>query len=648
MRSVQSKSIPQNKVTRQRPVWKDVTPLNGHKVGNNEKHDTKLWKMVYLYILVCILFAALFVGIVNLQVVQGREQSERSQHNRLDEQEVQPDRGVIYDRNGEKIATNVPSFNVILDPREVDEGRLSALWELLGELLETEPKRLEELYTEALSLDPLIRRIVLDHDVNRDQVLQIRSHADELSGVEIEYSSKRDYIGGDMFSHIIGYTGDATEIQIDKNDDLVLGDVVGQDGIEYRYDKRLRGTKGYKIIELDAAQNLITEYVNEGTAPIPGDSVYLSIDAQAQREMSRILTQGVETYDAIGGAAVVEDVRTGEIIAAVSIPTYDNNLFVGGISEEDYGSLVSDEEGVPLFNRVISAQIPPGSMFKTIVASAALQEGAITKDTVYNSTGVMYLGEGNSYPFQEYHQHAYGPLNLIGGIAKSSNIYFCNTMLELGIDNFVPYAEFFGIGSETGIDIPGEASGRVPSPENKIALAETSPWLDPIWYPEGDSCNSAIGQGITMVTPIQVANWAAVIANGGKVLQPHFTHAWESAATGEKELVETKVVREGKVDDANLALVREGMRNSASGPLSVIVPFRNTKIPVAGKTGTAEFGIKDEKGYYTKTHAWVMGFFPYDEPQYSFVFFLEGGGESNNSAQLAAEFVNWWADHSSK
>ena len=198
------------------------------------------------------------------------------------------------------------------------------------------------------------------------------------------------------------------------------------------------------------------------------------------------------------------------------------------------------------------------------------------------------------------------------------------------------------------IDIPGEASGRVPSPENKIALAETSPWLDPIWYPEGDSCNSAIGQGITMVTPIQVANWAAVIANGGKVLQPHFTHAWESAATGEKELVETKVVREGKVDDANLALVREGMRNSASGPLSVIVPFRNTKIPVAGKTGTAEFGIKDEKGYYTKTHAWVMGFFPYDEPQYSFVFFLEGGGESNNSAQLAAEFVNWWADHSSK
>jgi penicillin-binding protein 2 len=633
---------------KQRMGWKDITPINGHKVGNVERRDTKLWKMVYLYILVCIAFASLFVGVVNLQIVQGREQSERSQHNRLEEQEVQPDRGVIYDRNGEKVATNVPSFNVVLDPREVDEKALPALWGLLGGLLEIEPEELDTLYTEALSVDPLIRRIVLEHDVNRDQVLQIRSHADELLGVEIEYSSKRDYIGGAMFSHIIGYTGDATEQQIEKNDDLVLGDVVGQDGIEYRYDKRLRGTKGNKIIELDAAQNVITEYVNEGTAPVPGDSVYLSIDAQVQRELNRILTQGVEKYDAIGGAAVVENVRTGEIIAAVSVPSYDNNLFVGGISSGDYAALISDDEGVPLFNRVISAQIPPGSMFKTIVASAALQEGAITKDTVFNSTGVMYLGAGNSYPFQEYHQHAYGPLNLIGGIAKSSNIYFCHTMLTLGIDKFVPYAEFFGIGSETGIDIPGEASGRVPSPENKIALAETSPWLDPIWYPEGDSCNSAIGQGITMVTPIQVANWAATIANGGKVLQPHFTYAWESAATGEKEIVETKIVREGKVDDANLALVREGMRNSASGPLSVIVPLRDTKIPVAGKTGTAEFGIKDEKGYYTRTHAWVTGFFPYDDPQYSFVVFLEGGGESNNSAQLAAEFINWWADYDKK
>lgn len=216
-------------------------------------------------------------------------------------------------------------------------------------------------------------------------------------------------------------------------------------------------------------------------------------------------------------------------------------------------------------------------------------------------------------------------------------------MIELGIDAFVPYAAFFGIGSQTGIDIPGEQTGRIPSPENKIALAETSPWLDPIWYSEGDSCNSAIGQGIATVTPLQVVNWSATIANGGSVLKPHLAHRWTDG-TGSEETVEAEVIRHGMVDDTYLALVREGMRNSAHGPLSVIVPLRNTKISVAAKTGTAEYGVKDKDGYYTKTHAWVTGFFPYDDPEYSFVVFLEGGGESNNAAQLAAELINWWAD----
>ncbi|GAG49773.1 unnamed protein product, partial [marine sediment metagenome] len=234
-------------------------------------------------------------------------------------------------------------------------------------------------------------------------------------------------------THILGYTGDASTDQIDANEDVDLGDVVGQDGIEYQYDDVLRGEKGVQIIEIDASMNVVNEYVNEGTAPVPGDSLYLSIDANAQRKFYEILKAGIETYDATGGAAILENVRTGEVVASVSLPSYDNNAFIGGISEDEYARLISDAEGVPLFNRAISAQVPPGSMFKTIVASAALQEGAITRDTVFNSTGVIYLGDG-TYPFQEYHQHAYGPLDLISGIAKSSNIYFCRTMLALGIE----------------------------------------------------------------------------------------------------------------------------------------------------------------------------------------------------------------------
>ncbi|MDD3661870.1 MAG: penicillin-binding protein 2 [Candidatus Dojkabacteria bacterium] len=627
--------------------WQDISCLEGQMVGRSESKTETVWRTLYLYIAVAIVFAYLTIGAVNLQLVNGRENVLRSERNRLEEQLVHPDRGVIYDRNGEKLAINVPSFNIVLDPGSADEQEIDKSLNLVAGLLNRDPAELTGRYEEAVAEEPLIRQVLLVSDASRDEVLSIRSHEDDLKGISIEYTSKRQYIGGDMFSHLLGYTGEASVEQIENNQDLIPGDTVGKDGIEFFYDDLLRGTKGVKVIELDAGMNVVNEYLNEGTAPVAGDSLYLSIDAQAQKKMFEILTGGIEKYKATGAAAVLEDVQTGELLVSASAPSFDNNLFVGGISAENYAALTADTEGLPLFNRVISAQVPPGSMFKTIVASAALQEGAVTRNTVFNSTGVIYLGNG-TYPFQEYHQHAYGPLDLIGGIAKSSNIYFCYTMIELGIDAFVPYAEFFGIGSPSGLDIPGEMTGRVPSPENKLALAETSPWLDPIWYPEGDSCNSAIGQGITTVTPIQVANWMAAIANGGKVMKPHLTHSWVSASAESGQngsVVEPVVVREGKVSDENLAIVREGMRNSASGPLSVIVPFRSTKIPVAGKTGTAEFGVKDERGYYTKTHAWVSGFFPYDNPKYSFVVFLEGGGESNNAAQLAADFINWWADN---
>ena len=617
--------------------WQDIDSLSGHSVENEETRTSKMWKSMYVYVFACLLFAFLFVGIVNLQVVRGREYSARSKRNRLDEIEVEADRGVIYDRNGEKLAINAPSFNVILNPSDIDDETVSNSLRVLSEVVSIPFEELAAQYDAVIASDPLQKRILLAQDVSRDQVLEIRSHSDELVGIEVEYASKRNYIGGLAFSHIIGYTGLASEEQIAQRDDIELGDVAGQEGIEYQYDERLQGEKGIKLVEIDAQMNIINEFSNEGTAPIPGDSVYLTIDAGAQRKMYELLTAGVEKYKATGGAAILEDIDTGELLVSLSVPSYDDNLFVGGISQAEYDAVAPN-----LFNRFIGAQVPPGSMFKTIVASAALQEGAVTRDTVFVSTGVIYFGAG--YPFQEYHQHAYGPLDLIGGIAKSSNIYFCRTMLALGIDRFVPYAEFFGIGSQTGIDLPGEGTGRVPSPENKLALAETSPWLDPIWYPEGDTCNSAIGQGITSVTPLQVANWAATIANGGKVMKPHLTAKWQTA-DGSMEETAPEVVREGMVDDKNLAIVREGMRNSASGPLSVIFPFRNTKIAVAGKTGTAEFGVKDEKGSYTKSHAWVMGFFPYEDPQYSFTVFLEGGGESYNAAQVAADFINWWADN---
>ncbi len=629
--------IRSKKTVSSRSNWKDIGMVSGYSIERKDTEEVRMWQTMFVFIFAGLLFVLLGMQVINLQVVEGRDFAQRSTMNRIAEIEMEADRGVIYDRNGEKLATNVPSFNVILNPSGMEyEEVLASLTNISG-ILELPTGDLVNVYEQVIERDPLQKRILIAQDIDRDRILEIRSHTDELAGIEVEYSSKRNYLYGPVFSHILGYTGLASEDQIEERSNIALGDIVGQEGIEYQYDEILQGDKGKKIVEIDAQMNIVNEFSNDGTAPVPGDSLHLTIDAAAQKKMYELLVAGIEKYKASGGAAIVEDVHTGELIVALSAPSYDNNLFIGGISQSEYESVAPH-----LFNRFIGAQVPPGSMFKTIVAAAALQEGAITKDTVFVSTGVMYFGPG--YPFQEYHQHAYGALNLIGGLAKSSNIYFCKTMLELGIDRFVPYAEFFGIGSQTGIDLPGEGTGRVPSPENKIALAETSPWLDPIWYPEGDTCNSSIGQGITTVTPLQASNWAATIANGGKVLKPQLVYQWVSPDGNERK-IEPVVVREGKVSDANLALVREGMRNSASGPMSVIFPLRNTKITVAAKTGTAEFGIKDEKGSYTKTHAWVMGFFPYESPKYSFTVFLEGGGESYNSATIAADFINWWADN---
>ncbi|MBN1618814.1 penicillin-binding protein 2 [Candidatus Dojkabacteria bacterium] len=628
-------------------VWRDVNSLKGQVHGKQNISEYFGWNTVFLYAVTVIFFGVLVFSLVNLQIVRGRKYSTLSELNRLEEHIIQPDRGIIYDRNGKKLAINIPSFNLMIDPQNVNPEILKEEFRIISEVTGVDQSELMDKFDKVVSDEPLTSRLILVQDISRDQVLEIHSNQNDLPGVWVDYSTKREYLGGDSFSHIIGYTGEASAEVVDAVDGVEMGDIVGMDGIEYWYDEKLRGKKGTKIIEIDASQKLIAEYVNSGTAPIPGDSLYLTIDYDAQVKLDELLKAGVAEYGATGGAAVLQDPYTGEIIASVSVPNYDNNLFIGGISQDDYDKFINDS-GIPLFNRVTNAQMPPGSMFKTIVGSAALEYGTATPDTVYVSSGTIYLG--GTLPFQEYQGHAYGSLNFVQGLARSSNIYFCQTMLALGIDNFIDYAEFYGVGSQTGIDIPGEQSGMLPSPENKIELAKNNPYLDPVWYEEGDACNSAIGQGITLATPMQVVGWSATISNGGKVIQPHYSYKWESVTTGvnsEKSytMVEDNVLREGKLSDSTLYYIKEGMRNSVSGPYSIIVPLGQSKVEVAAKTGTAEFGVKDETGYYTKTHAWVMGFFPYDNPKYSFVIFLEGGGASNNAAEVALQYIDWLADN---
>jgi penicillin-binding protein 2 len=322
----------------------------------------------------------------------------------------------------------------------------------------------------------------------------------------------------------------------------------------------------------------------------------------------------------------------------VSYPSYDGNLFVGGISQSEYTQILNNGKN-PLLNRALAAQIPPGSTFKTIVAAAGLDAKVISSKTIYVSrSGYTF---SNGAPFQEFRKHAYGPLNVVSALTVSSNIFFCEMIRDWDMNKLVPYLDKFGIGKYTMVDIPGEAPGRLPSPENKAKLANTtSPWLEATWYPEGDSCNSVIGQGITMVTPIQMSNWMAAIANGGTLHTPHVAKKFVDE-NGFEYPLEFEILEKDIASKEALDLVRKGMWETVNSERGIVGSLANTGTTVAAKTGTAEFGKVNEKGIYEDTHAWVGGFFPYENPKYSFSVLLEDGGMSTNASAIMKEMITW-------
>jgi penicillin-binding protein 2 len=623
--------------------------------GNGENGKLSGWNFIYAFVLFGFVLTFLIFSIAKLQVIEGEEMLERSEQNRVRITPIEAFRGVIFDSNGEKIVENVPSMNVYisLEPFITKEGELDN--EKIGETLNTlggileerwEKKKTDEEEYNSLSErffdiyegDPYTNKILLASDIDNDFAIKIKAKGDELEGVSIDNGSKRRYIYKDIFTHILGYTGEASEKDLERYTSLRSGDIVGKSGIERYYQEKLNGVDGQVAQEIDVFGRAVSESTYTVREAVSGQSLYLSIDRGVQSQFFNILAQAVEKHSAAGGAGVIENVQTGEILAMVSYPSYDNNLFVGGISQEEYNKLIADK-GNPLLDRVLGAQIPPGSTFKTIVAAAGLDSGAITRNTIYVSrSGYTF---SNGAPFQEFRGGSYGSLNVVQALTVSSNIFFCEMIRDWRMQELVPYLESFGIGEYTNIDIPGEMPGRLPSPENKVELAQsTSPWLEPIWYPEGDSCNSVIGQGITLVTPIQMSNWMAAIANNGTLLTPHVAKKFVDE-NGNEYPVEYAPLGENIVDKNALKTVREGMWGTVNGARGIAGSLSTTGTVVAAKTGTAEFGKVNSKGVYEDTHAWVAGFFPYDNPKYSFSLLLEDGGMSSNATAVMREMITW-------
>jgi len=637
-----------------------IKSLKGNMTSGEENVPNSEWNYVVLFLLFVILFGFLLYHISDLQINKGEEMLKRSKNNQLRIRKEDALRGVLLDRNGALLAKNVASMNVYISVERyldengyVDTARLEKACNTLGGILgdiwkvgsvenQTEYSNLsEKIYSQYLN-NTYFTEILVAQNIDDDMAIKIKAAENELPGVYIDSGSKREYPASLAFSHILGYTGTVTAEDLKTLPYVDSTDTVGRIGIEKEYDERLIGTDGETAWEVDSLGRRVEEEGYVLKEPVAGENLYLTIDVATQQKLYDLMEEAVVDYKAIGGAAIVEDIHNGELLALVSNPGFDNNLFVGGISQNEYKGLLENPRN-PLLNRAIAAQMPPGSTFKTIVAAGGLEAGVLTRNTIYVSrAGYTFTGGA---PFQEYGNYSYGPLNLIDAISVSSNIYFCEMIRRWNMDALVPYIKEFGIGEYTNIDLPGEAPGRLPSPENKIELSKTSPWLEPVWYPEGDSCNSVIGQGITLVTPIQMANWTSAIANRGTLNTPHLAKTFENEKK-EREDIQFSPLKKEILSEKSLSTVLEGMWNAVNGPRATIRGLAGISgLTVAAKTGTAEFGQLNKKGEYEHTHAWVTTVFPYDNPKYVLTIFLEDGGQSYNAVKVAKEMITWMKDN---
>lgn len=604
-----------------------------------------------------------------LQVVKGDYYYSLAEGNRLRTETVEARRGIIYDRDMTQLVNNAANFVLYLRPIELPrdeetrdqlirrlahwlDGDLDALsrgeenvpTEQLGDLTLVKDypsyflikSLLDEVVIGSLeSYQPLFVKDNLDYD----RALLLALKLPEVPGVFLSNKIRREYVFPPQLpnseepiaslSHILGYTGKINRAELEKwGDDYSLIDYLGKTGLEASWEKELRGVSGQKNIEVDALgrqKKIISE-----TPAQDGASLRLSLDVALQGYAEQVLSKHLEAMNLRRGAVVALDPRNGEVLALVSLPSYDNRLFATGISQSDYDKYLNDPDH-PLLNRAISGGFPSGSTFKIVVAAAALQEKIINTTTSFLSTGGLQVGQ---WFFPDWQSGGHGPTNVKKAIADSVNTFFYyigggyDNFTGLGIDRLAKYAQLFGLGEVSGLDLPGEAPGFFPSADWKLETKKER------WY-IGDTYHVSIGQGDVVVTPLQVANYTATIANGGKFYKPHLVSALLNSNNEVTKNIAPSIVRQDFIDDNNLEIVREGMRQavtSGSARSLQVVP-----VPVAAKTGTAQWSTQKEP------HAWFTSFAPYEEPSIVLTVLVEEGKEGSAvGAAVAREILTWY------
>jgi penicillin-binding protein 2 len=577
---------------------------------DREKHKHLPLRLASLGVVVSVVLGLLGLRLWQLQILDGDHYAQLADGNRLRIYRTSAPRGLIVDRRGVPLVVNRPSFSVYLLPMELREPDrvLPQLASLLGVAQDGIATRLAKSRTHPF--EPVrIRR-----DVGLRVVTAIEERRTEMQGVLVDAEPVRVYRYRHLAAHVLGYLGEisAEELEVLRPRGYRPGDLIGKAGIEWQYDAVLRGEDGEQVVEVDASGRPLR--VLREQAARPGNSVVTSLDRTLQELAEAELADKT-------GAIVVMDPRNGEILAMASNPTYDPNLFALGISQSAWDR-VSGDPRHPLQNRAAASAYEPGSVFKIVTGVAGLRERKATAATRFYCRGSLTLGR---WVFRDLVAH--GNIDFLTGVAQSCNVMFWELGRDLGPERLYAEARRFGLGERTGVDLPVEAAGLVPSREYKEAR-----WREP-WYP-GDTLNMAIGQGFVLATPLQVARMAAAIANGGQILQPRLVRAITDADGRVVRRAESRVQRRLDLEPLAMEAMRRGLEAAVARGTGRAAAVSG--IAVAGKTGSAE----TPRG---RPHAWFVGYAPAQDARIVVAVLVEHGHRGGLvAAPIARRIIETW------
>ncbi len=598
---------------------------------NSANASTNAFRVNIYMVVVLVMFGVLFARLWYLQVIQGQKFSVMSEENRIRLLRVKAPRGIISDTDGFVMVRNRPSFNVFLIPEDAQGAEKTMLpgLERAAERLESLVNVPKEKILEKVknSHRPKFEPVLIVRDVNMKTVAYLEEHKVELPGVMVEVEPLRYNIYSELASHVFGYLGEIGEKQLEDTNvclDCRQGDLIGQYGIEKSFNLYLNGTPGGKRVEVNAHGREIGTISQKN--PIPGHNLTVTLNLHIQ----------MLAEEALGdkpGSIVAIDPRNGHVLAMVSRPGFDPNLFAGGISQENWKTLIENIDH-PLNNKAIQSHYAPGSTFKVPIGSALLQEGVVNENTTLHCAGSVALANTVKRCWKA---GGHGNVTIKQALEQSCNVFYYRAGLELGIDRLAYYTKSFGFGARSGIELPNEEPGLIPTKEWKEEN------IGDRWYPS-ETMDAAIGQGFVSVTPIQLANMTAAVANGGTLYKPMLIQKITKANGELVQEFEPTVIRQVPVDAKNLAIVRQGMWMVVNGAKGTGRGSSLETVEFAGKTGTAQVvnlqqGNQEDLPVKFRDHGWFICFAPAENPTIAMAILVEHGMGGSHSAAPVAKYI---------